>query len=353
MARISTKSLIQFCRRVGTSMRAGVEPRRLWETEARHAMGGLKRPVERVKEGVLRGETVADSMRACDGYFPPLVTEMVDVGEKTGHVDAVFFRLADHYEHQSQLTRGFLFGIAWPALQLAMGIFIVGFLILILGAIPGAVSISTGEPIDVLGIGLVGFSGAIAFWLICGVLIGGVVIGILAVVRGWLGPAPMALAMRIPMLGTALANLALARLTWSLAMALDAGIDARRSVELAVRATQNPLFMSREPVMLDAISLNRQFHEAFQEAGCFPAEFLQMVETAEISGTTSDALQALCKEYEERARSALRWLTWLTGIGIWMFIGLIMIFVIFRLFMVLYLGPINDALELTKHPGRI
>lgn len=352
MSRISTKTLIQLCRRVGTSMKAGVEPRRLWETETRHASGPLKRSVERIKDGVLRGESVADSMRACEGYFPPLVTEMVEVGERTGQVDAVFFRLADHYEHQSQLTRGFLFGIAWPALQLAMGIFVVGVLIIIIGAIPGAVSIKTGEPIDVLGIGLRGFSGAIVFWMICGLLIGGVVASVLVVARGWLGPTPIALAMRIPMLGTALANLALARLTWSLAMALDAGIDARRSVELAVRATQNPLYMSREQFVTGAIVGNRSFHEAFAEAGCFPAEFLQMLETAEISGTTSESMQALCREYEERARSGLRWLTWLTGIGIWMFMGLIMIFMIFRLAM-LYLGPIYDAIEMNEHPGRI
>lgn len=351
MSRISTKTLIQLCRRVGTSMRAGVEPRRLWETEARHATGSLKWAIERVKEGVLRGDSVAESMRACEGYFPPLVTEMVDVGEKTGHVDAVFLKLADHYDHQAQLTRGFLFGIAWPTLQLAIGIFIFGVLIIILGALPGAVSLKTGEPIDVLGIGLRGTSGAFIFWIICGTLVGGIVLSILAVARGWLGPAPMAIAMRIPMLGTSLANLALARLTWSLAMALDAGIDARRSIELAVRATQNPVYLSREHVMVEAISRNRQFHEAFAEAGCFPGEFLQMMETAEISGTTSEAMQNLCRDYEERARAGLRWLTWLTGIGIWMFMGLLMIFMIFRLAM-LYLAPIYDIMDMTKTPGR-
>jgi type IV pilus assembly protein PilC len=122
-------------------------------------------------------------------------------------------------------------------------------------------------------------------------------------------------------------------------------------VELAVRATQNPVYLSRELVMTEAIARNRQFHEAFADAGCFPAEFLQMVETAEISGTTSEAMQTLCRDYEERARSGLRWLTWLTGIGIWMFMGLIMIFMIFRLAM-LYLAPIYDIMDMTKTPGR-
>lgn len=352
MPRISTKSLIQLCRRLGTSMRAGVDARRLWETEARHASGALRLYVQQITNGVLAGDSIADSMRSCGNYFPPLVCEMVEVGEKTGQLDAVFFKLADHYEHQAQLTRSFLFGIAWPALQLALGIFVIGILILVLGALD-ARSIGTGEPIDVLGLGLHGIAGALIFWVLCALLIGGIILCILAVVRGWLGPTPMMLAMRIPMLGAALANLALARLTWSLAMALEAGIDARRSVELAMRATQNPLYMSREQLVTSSIVRNRPFHEAFADAGCFPAEFLQMMETAEIAGTTSESLQFLCREYEERARSALRWLTWLTGIGIWMFIGAVLIFVIFRLFMVLYLGPIYDAIEMNKHPGRI
>src|SRR6185436_18462440 len=141
MSRIATSTLINLCRRVGTSMRAGVEPRKLWETETRHATGSLRWYIERVKEGVLRGDSVAESMRACEGYFPPLVTEMVDVGEKTGHVDAVFLKLADHYDHQQQLTRGFLFGIAWPTVQLAIGILVCGLLIMVLGMIPGAVSL--------------------------------------------------------------------------------------------------------------------------------------------------------------------------------------------------------------------
>ncbi|MGH9204816.1 MAG: type II secretion system F family protein, partial [Vicinamibacterales bacterium] len=136
----------------------------------------------------------------------------------------------------------------------------------------------------------------------------------------------------------------------SLAMSLDAGIDARRSAEMAVRASQNPYYQSRESAVSAAIVRNRPFHEAFSEAGVYPDDFLQMLETAEIAGTTSESMQLLCREYDERARSALRWLTWITGVGIWLFIGALLIVMIFRLAFI-YLGAINDAVDMT-HPGR-
>ena len=342
--RIRTRTLIPFCQRVGNAIRAGIEARRLWETESRYGSSTHKHYVDVVRQHVVGGDTIADGMRACDGYFPPLVCEMVDVGERTGQLDKVFLKLADHYQHQQSLSRSFLIGIAWPSLQLFMGIFVVGLLIAILGALDLR-DLKTGEPVDVLGIGLTGTAGMFAFWGTFALLVTAVVLSVTAVMRGWLGPAPVMLAMRIPMLGKALASLALARLTWSLAMAFDAGIDARRSVEMAIRASQNPLYQSTAGIVSAAVVRNDQFHEAFAEAGVYPDDFLQMLETAEIAGTTSESMQMLCREYEERAKNALSWLTWLTGIAIWLGIGGVMVIMIFRLAYLVMIKPNYDALE--------
>lgn len=341
--RIRTRTLVSFCQRVGNAIRAGIDARRLWETEARYGSSTHRHYVDVVREHVVRGESVADGFRACDGYFPSLVCEMVEVGERTGKLDQVFFKLADHYQHQQSLTRSFLIGIAWPALQLLMGILVIGLLIAVLGVL--------GSEMDVLGIGLMGISGMITFWIICAAVLGGILLAVFAVIRGWLGPDPMMVAMRIPMVGSALSSLALSRLTWSLAMAFDAGIDARRSVELAIRASQNPYYLSRATAVSSAIVRNRQFHEAFAEAGVYPQDFLQMLETAEIAGTTSESMQMLCREYEERAKTALKWLTWLTGTAIWLFIGGLLVFMIFRLAYLALIKPLNDVVDMTQ-PGR-
>ena len=44
----------------------------------------------------------------------------------------------------------------------------------------------------------------------------------------YFGPTPVMLAMRVPYVGALSESMALSRLTWALAMGLDAGIDAKR-----------------------------------------------------------------------------------------------------------------------------
>ena len=348
MSRISTKTLIQLCRRVGTSMRAGVEPRRLWETEARHATGTLKRSIERVKDGVLRGETVADSMRACEGYFPPLVTEMVEVGEKTGQVDAVFLKLADHFDHQSQMTRNFLMGIALPVFELCFAVFIIGGLMTVMGWITDS---RGGQRIDLLGIGLTGTTGTMVIWGGFAFLAAAAIALIFATSRGYLGPRPVMLAMKVPYVGGALESMALSRLTWALAMGLDAGIDAKRSVSLAFRASQNPYFLSREETATNEISLNRQFYEAFSAAEVFPREFLQNLETAEIAGATTESLQSMARDYESRARHAIKVLSIVLGLAIMIGVLMLVGFVVIVMFYNLVVRPVNELLDLK--PGTI
>ncbi len=135
MSHISTRSLINLSQRVGTALRSGVDARRVWEMETRHATGSLKDQLEAIRQRVAAGDPVADAMRSANGYFPPMFVQMVEVGEATGKLDEVLLRLAEHYEHQQQMKRAFWIGIAWPLFELVFAVFVIGFLIFILGAI--------------------------------------------------------------------------------------------------------------------------------------------------------------------------------------------------------------------------
>jgi type II secretory pathway component PulF len=346
---ISSRSLINLCHRVGTSVRSGVDARKVWELEERHATGALKNALESIRRHVAAGSTVAEGMRASNGYFPPMFVQMVAVGEQTGKLDEVLQRLAQHYEHLASMRKMFWFGIAWPMIELTGAVLVIGFVIYITGVIA---AMNGNEAPDLFGVGLTGTSGAITWFVLCGLVAGGIALAARALSRGWFGPGPVLAAMRIPVLGKCLESLALSRLTWALALGLDSGMDARKSVELAIRSAQNPYYESSLPRVTAGIRANREFHESFAEGGVFPQDFLQQLEAAEIAGATTEALLRLAKEYEDRARTAMAVLTGIATVGVFVLVFGVIIAAIIMLFLNAYLKPIQDAQDMLNS-GRI
>lgn len=342
---ISTRSLIQLCHRVGLAVRSGVDARRVWELEERHASEPLRSAIATIKNRVLAGGTVAEGMQESHGYFPPMFVQMVSVGEQTGKLDEVLQRLGEHYQHLVQMQRAFWTGVAWPLFELIFAVLVIGFVIFITGIISSATG---GETPDILGWGLTGTLGAIIWFILCGLVLGGIALTAFALVRGWFGPGPVLAAMRIPVIGPCLESLALSRLTWSLALALDSGMDARRSAELAIQSAQNPYYESSLPRVTAGIRANRQFHESFADGEVFPTDFLQQLEAAELAGVTTEALLRLAKEYEDRATSAMKILTGIATVGVMLLVFGVIIYAIISLFLNVYMKPINEALEMSR-----
>jgi type II secretory pathway component PulF len=345
MSTISSRSLIQLCHRVGTAVHSGVDARRVWEMEERHASGPLREALGAIRQQVDAGATVAEGMQASNGYFPPMFVAMVAVGEQTGKLDEVLQRLAEHYEQLARMRRMFWFGIAWPLFELTVAVLVIGLVIYVTGVIA---AIQGGEAQDLLGLGLKGTSGAILWFLFCGLVGGAIALAATALTRGWLGPQPVLAAMRIPVLGKCLESLALSRLTWSLSMALDSGMDAWRAVEMSIRAAQNPYYESSLARVTAGIRANRQFHESFADGAVFPRDFLQQLEAAELAGVTTESLLRLAKEYEDRAKTAMQVLTGIATVLVVMLVFGIIIYAIFALFYHAYLKPINEMLEMTR-----
>ena len=333
---ISTRQLIQLSQRVGTALRSGIEMRRVWEIETRHASGLLRPHMEQILHRVSAGDPVADAMRSQDGFFPPMFVQMVEVGETTGKLDEVLLRLSEHYQHQQQMHRNFWIGVAWPLFELIFAVLIIAFLIFILGVI--------GEGMTIFGIPM-GPTTAMIWLMGCVFIATFIGLAAHALSRGYFGPGPVLFAMRIPVLGKCLESLALSRLTWSLALALDSGMDARRAAELSIRSAQNPYYESALASVLASIRSNREFHDSFRNAGVFPEDFVNSVEAAEIAGATTESLLRLAKEYEERSRTSLKILTAIATVIVTLLVFALMIAAIFTLFFQLYMKPINEALE--------
>jgi len=336
MARISLKALSSLCQRMGVAMEAGVGARESWQREARRLTGAHGAALDGVSERINAGDTWADAMAAQGKYFPATMREMVSLGEQTGKLDESLLKLAEHYDHLIKLRRTLLQMVAWPLIQLVAGVLVVGLLIWVLNSLGGA---------DLLGLGLSANLSLLVYLLGIAVLAAAIVTPVWLTLNGTFGPWPLEIAYRIPVLGGQLRTMSLARMAWALSLANGAGMDARESVQLALRNSGSPYF-TRHAESIDAALLKRgEINEVLRATGAFPIDFLDSVESGELTGNLAENMERLATDYRAQAQMAGGLLALLIGFFVWGAVGVLLIFIIVRLFITLYLGPIYEAME--------
>ncbi len=84
----------------------------------------FKRVYEDVKKGVSMGESMQN-----EEVFPPMLVQMVKVGENTGHLDETLSRIARYFEMESELAIKAMTSLIEPAILIILA-FGVGFLVL-------------------------------------------------------------------------------------------------------------------------------------------------------------------------------------------------------------------------------
>ena len=87
--RITLKPLASLCRRLGTSLEAGIDIRTVLSREAQRAHGPLSRRLLTVSDAIDQGHSLAGAFALTDDFFPPLFHEMIGLGEETGHLEEI------------------------------------------------------------------------------------------------------------------------------------------------------------------------------------------------------------------------------------------------------------------------
>lgn len=81
----------------------------------------VRQALGEVREKLIQGEGLSGSMGAID-LFPPLLVEMILVGEKSGSVESTLDTLAEYYEQRVDQRIGTLTSMMEPALIMAIGL---------------------------------------------------------------------------------------------------------------------------------------------------------------------------------------------------------------------------------------
>lgn len=341
--RIPLKQLAIVCQSLSTSLHAGVPIVRAFETAGAKASDGrLRQALQDITRRLQSGEDVSTALRAQGGAFPPLMVDMVHVAEHSGALPEVLKSLAGHYENNLRLRRDFIGQIALPVIQLLAAILLIALLIWILGMIAAS---QGGQPLDVLGWGLTGTSGAVT-WL-SGWAIGGASAFLLykLLTQSLSGKAAVHRAvMNIPVIGTCMQSFAIARFSWAYHLTQEAGLPVKESLAASLRATANGAFIAAAPAMIADIMEGHELTDAMVRSELFPEDYIQIVHTGETTGTVPEQLARMSGHFEEQARRSLRGLASALGWLVWLGVAAFIIFVIFSIAL-WYVGMLDDALQ--------
>jgi type IV pilus assembly protein PilC len=128
-------AVARFCRTLSTLMASGVPILDGLEITARTAGNSvIEDAIMVTRQSIERGETVSAPLEKTK-VFPPMVTQMINVGETTGALDAMLSKIADFYEEEVDTAVAGLMTLLEPVM------------IAILGTIVGGIVISMYMPI--------------------------------------------------------------------------------------------------------------------------------------------------------------------------------------------------------------
>jgi type IV pilus assembly protein PilC len=326
--KLPVASLIEFCRTLRQYLGAGLSLLDVFRQQARRGSTHVQPLATRVLDQLESGSSLSAALKPETDTLPPLVLSLVKVGEETGMLPEVFGDLEKHFVRQQKLQRQFRQQMTWPVVQLVMAIFTIAGLILILGFLP-----QQTPPYDPLGLGLSGVSGAMTFLTVVGLLAGALLFGWIFVRRVMLKRPEMdAFLLRVPAIGPCLRSMALTRFCMALRLTTATGMSIIEAVKLSLRATGNNAFAGQTRQASSSLRSGDELTASLQRCTVFPEEFLQILAVGEESGRLNDVLRHQADHYDEESGRRLTTLTTGCGYLLWLFIGGIIVFFIFRLF---------------------
>jgi type IV pilus assembly protein PilC len=119
----------KFTRTMGTMLASGVAILEALDIVAKTAGNrSVEKAIYSVRTGIAEGRTMADPL-AESGVFPPMVCQMIGVGESTGALDAMLEKIADFYDEEVDQAVDNLTSLIEPFMLVFLGVTIGGLVV--------------------------------------------------------------------------------------------------------------------------------------------------------------------------------------------------------------------------------
>ncbi|MFH1238895.1 MAG: type II secretion system F family protein [bacterium] len=115
-------AVAKFTRTLGTLVKSGVPILEALDTTAKTSGNKIiEEAIMRARTSIKEGERISGPLKASN-VFPPMVIQMITVGEETGALDTMLNKVADFYDQEVEVAIGGLTSMIEPVIIVIMGV---------------------------------------------------------------------------------------------------------------------------------------------------------------------------------------------------------------------------------------
>ena len=285
--KVSDKEMAIFTRQFSTMIDAGLPLVQCLNILAEQSDSKTLRSVTgQVARNVEAGSTLADALRRHPRTFDDLFTNLVEVGEAGGILDVVLQRLSAYIEKAAALKRKVKAAMVYPSAIIGVAIMVVIFMLTFV--IP-----TFAQMFKDLGADLP-LPTKVVLWLSTFVrtyilLIIAAMVGCVLALRSYYrtegGRATIdALMLKLPIFGTLIRKVAVARFTRTLGTLVQSGVPILDGLRITARTAGNKVVEKAVLQCRAAVTEGKTLAEPLRVSGVFPPMVTQMISVGEQTG---------------------------------------------------------------------
>jgi len=309
---VTTKDILIFTRQFSVMIDAGlplVQGLEIIATQADNRE--FRRVLTDVKVRVESGSTFADALSQHPKVFDELFTQLVRAGEIGGILDTILQRLGAYIEKNEKLKRRVKGAMMYPSIVLVVAVGVT--LVMLMFVTPtfekmfkdfgGAMPAPTQFLIDLSHV-------MTTYWY----LIFGIPVALFVAWRFWVGTKSGrsqwdAFILKLPIVGSLIRKIAVARFTRTLGTMLSSGVPILDALEIVAKSAGNRVIERAILTVRARIAEGKNIAGPLAETKVFPPMVVQMIGVGEATGAMDQMLNKIADFYDDEVDVAVGALT--------------------------------------------
>jgi len=310
--RISTEDMIIFNVQLANMINSGIPilvcldtlDKQIENKRLRETVGEIKRNLE-------AGDSFSQALARHPRVFSKLFMNMVKVGEASGKLDTVLTRFAEYTERQANLNQKIKGALFYPIILLFAGIAVTLFIVTTIIPQFAEIFMKAGIrlPMPTMILYEVG-TWLKHYWYVVGLVIIMACVAVRFYVRTRKGRLVFdRLTLKIPIIGSLLRKVCIARFSRTLATLVSSGVSILQSLDITREVIGNEVLGRVIGNVRGSVEKGEKIAEVLKVSEEFPADTVQMISVGEETGNLDGMLNKIADFYNMSIGYSIKKLT--------------------------------------------